>query len=93
MGDQIKKLVDEGSYKEAFTLFEENLNRLSIDPGEVRTQLFEAFIDATNYINKEYSDNLENIQNLLAELSAKEKIVANTDAIEKIKKEILANKL
>ena len=88
--DEIKKLINEDKFKEAFELFKSHLTDQSFTPdsGEIYAMLSEAFIDATNSINTEDSEDLGNIKNILVEINKKEKGIQKEIAIEKIKKEI-----
>ena len=90
MEDEIKKLIEGNKLEDAFMLFEKKLRGSAIDPdqGEMQTKAFELFIDATNSINKEESQDLTDVQEVLGSISAKEKSIRNKDETDKIKQEL-----
>ncbi|MBI3633944.1 MAG: hypothetical protein HY226_06695 [Candidatus Vogelbacteria bacterium] len=91
MKDKLQRLIDSGKLKDAFELFKNgfiNKHYRNEDSGHIYTHLLEAYIDAINSVNREESEELENVQKILEEIKIQEKMIHKNSAVEKIKKEI-----
>lgn len=86
MKDELQKLINEGKLEEAFNVFKESFTKeKGTDIGQISALLLEAYIDATNTINSEEGQKLDQIKNVLKEIQTADESSARLDAIEKIK--------
>ncbi len=88
MKDEIKQLIEDGKLEEAFDLIKSELSKplAPEEKGRVYTELISAHIEANNRLDQKYEKDLEEINQILADIRKMEIDLKRENLIEEITK-------